>query len=716
MTWVISPTLTNEANWGFTKNNINIFEVGNVLRRKTSGVNLPLLYPSAVQDDYIPNATFNGSHLANSPTFVSNDAPFVNYNTSIDISDNVTKIWRSHAIKFGLFMQRSRKDQTSFSDNNGSYNFGDTTSNPLDTGYGYSNAILGVFQTMDQSSAYINGKYRYWNIEGFVQDTWKITPRITLDYGLRISWYQPQYDSSLQASTFVLSAWDPAKAPRLYQPTLVNGTRMAIDPATGKTLPAYDIGLEVPGTGDPFNGVLQAGKGINKYLQNNPGAQWGPRFGIAWDVTGKQNLVIRTGGGIYYDRFQGNRIFDFVRNPPETVQPTLQYGFAQDINPNNILLAPPNLYAADSSGKVPTTYNYQFSIQYKLPWSMVADTAYVGSQGRHLQDNRNINPVPYGAYFQPQNQDPTLVAANPTALAGNNALLSQFLRPLVGFGQIALYESAATSNYNALQLNLNKRFGHGLFFGAAYTWSRVMTTAQGDTTWVRADQYTKLADYGPANFDRRQVFAANYVYNVPRLKGGNMFTHALTDGWQISGVAQISTGSPFTPSFSISGASSSNITGNTLASGNTQEQARLAMVPGCDPYTHSGDPFNRLNAACFQAPRPGSLGLESGINNLYAPGLINFDLALQKEFAVKERVRFQFRVDAFNIFNHANFTGLNTTLNFTAYPNPVLANNATPYNAAGQLVNVTGFGSVTVPAPGNPGSSRILQTLIRIQF
>ena len=119
---------------------------------------------------------------------------------------------------------------------------------------------------------------------------------------------------------------------------------------------------------------------------------------------------------------------------------------------------------------------------------------------------------------------------------------------------------------------------------------------------------------------------------------------------------------------------------------------------------------------------PAAWGLESGINFWYVPGLIDFDMSLQKEFAVKERVHFQFRVDAFNVFNHPNFTrdntnsGLNTTLNFTAYPNPVLANNATPYNAAGQFVNVTGFGAVTVPTPGFLGSARILQTLIRISF
>ncbi len=232
-----------------------------------------------------------------------------------------------------------------------------------------------------------------------------------------------------------------------------------------------------------------------------------------------------------------------------------------------------------------------------------------------------MNPVPYGADCLPQNQDPTLVAASPNALLGNNALLSQFLRPLRGFGQIALYESAATSNYNGLQLQLNRRFGSGLFFGVSYTWSRAMTTAQADTTWVRADQYTRQAEYSPANFDRRQVFAANYVYTLPRIAAGNAFTHALTNGWQLSGVTLISTGSPFTPGFSISGAGSANITGNVTASGNTQENARLVMVAGCDPYTHSSGPFNRLNAACFFAPKPGSLGLESGINPLYAPGL-----------------------------------------------------------------------------------------------
>jgi hypothetical protein len=716
-TYVINPTMTDEFNMGMTKNTINIFESGNVLTRTASGVTLPLLYPNAVQNDYIPQINVGGTHLANSPSFGTADAPFVNFNTTIDISNNLTKVWGKHTLKAGVYLQRSRKNQTSFSDNNGSYNWGDTPANPFDTGYGYSNMLYGVYQTMDQSSAYINGLYRYWNVEEFIQDTWKVTSRLTFDYGLRGSWYQPQYDAGLQASTFVLADWNPAQAPRLYAPAIINGVRSAYDKTTNTVLPAYDIGLEVPGSGNPFNGICQAAKCINKYLTKDRGNQWGPRFGFAWDVTGKQNFVLRVGGGIYYDRFQGNRVFDFVRNPPETVQPTLTYGFAQNITPGNALLAPPTLFAADPTGKVPTTYNFQASLQTKLPWGMVMDTAYVGTVGRHLQDNRNLNGIPYGADFLPQNQDPTL---SPTALLGNSALQANFLRPLYGYNNVTVYESASTSNYNGLQVALNRRAANGLFLGATYTWSHTLTTASSDTTSVRIDQYTRLADYGNATFDVRQNFNLNYVYLIPSLKSSNYLAKLATAGWQLSGVTNFRTGLPFTPGFSVSGAGSVNQTGSNT------EGARIGVVAGCNPYTGSGDPFNRLNAACFFAPSPGSTGLESGQNWLYNPGLINFDMSLQKEVAVwKERTHLQFRVDAFNIFNHANFNnGLNTTLNFNGYTTnaggivtglPTITSTALGRNANGSL-NVTGFGTATSAAPGAPGGPRVLQLVARFTF
>ncbi len=747
MTYMIRPTMTNEFNIGYTNNSINIFAPNNGLGQSILGSNpLPVLYPSASQG-YLPNVGFGGNNLANSPGFGSSDAPFINYNTTIDITDSLTKVWRTHIIKAGYYMQRSRKDQTSFGAFNGSYNFGDTNgptgANPLDSGYGWANALLGVYNSFNQAQHHINGLYRYWNIEQYVQDTWKVTPRLTFDMGLRAAWYQPQYDAGLQASSFELSQFNPAQASRLYVPAVnpANNTRSAYDPVAKTYLPVNFIGLMIPGSGNTNNGICQAGTCINKYLTKDRGLQWGPRFGIAWDITGKQDLVLRTGGGIYYDRIQGNRTFDTVTNPPEAFSVTEQYGYAQQLNPATAVLSPPTAVEVDPTGKIPTTYSYQLSLQKRLPMGVILDVAYVGSQSRHQQDNRNLNWSPFGTTWTAAATDPTAgtgcigcsAALGTGRPLGSNALPQNFMSTLQGYSNINLYESAATANYNSLQVQLQRRAAKGLFLGIAYTWSKSLGTSlsggTNDNSFVRPDQYNRLANYAPTSFDRRQVLAVNYVYTIPVPESfGNKFTKLFTNGWQLSGVTIAQTGAVFTPSVSVQNSS------NPIVTGSYTEGWRPAIVPGCNPYTGWGNWTTYLNPACFVPAQVGSIGLESGINYLHGPGGLNFDMALQKEFAVIKdgKVHFQFRADAFNVFNHTIFTGVNSGLAFTPFPanssgiitgppagytSTALAVNSPAQGCSGlSCTQIGGFGSLNQSGPGAFGYSRILQLMVRVMF
>jgi hypothetical protein len=333
----------------------------------------------------------------------------------------------------------------------------------------------------------------------------------------------------------------------------------------------------------------------------------------------------------------------------------------------------------------------------------VLDTAYVGSLSRHQLDKVNLNAIPYGATFLSQNQDPTKVAANPNATLGSNAYDRDFLRPFPGYGDISIHREGSSSNYNSLQVGLNRRFSRGFQFGLAYTWGKALGVTGADGDFIRIDNLTRFANYGPvAAIDRRQTFAANYIYDVPSFFKNRKMAHAMLDGWQISGLTRFQTGAPYSVGFSIP-----NI-GNQQLTGSYTEGARIQLVG--DPVSGtSGSPYNRINASAYAPPQPGNIGLGAGVNYLTGPGINNTDLSLQKTFQVTDRRSLELRADAFNVFNHTQFSGYNTTVNFSGLVNPTVTNLF--LKPDGTINNLNGFG--TVSGARDP---RIMQLAMRFVF
>jgi len=716
----LNSTTFVEATFGYSHNSIDILpdqDDPSHFTKTALGLSaLPMIYPNAVQLDLPPRFNYGGrvgangttAGVINAPTLGSNNAPFYNFNTTKDVIGSITKLMGSHTAKAGFYYHHSLKPQSSFAANNGQISFANDASNPFDTGYPFANAITGVYQSYQQASGYFIGNYVYNNVEWYLQDNWKASRKLTLDYGVRFYYMQPQHDTLNQTANFIPEQYDASKAPRLYFPGKdAAGTRVAVDRATGQILPAVYIGRIVPGSGSIQNGVFQAGNGIEDTLYKSSGILVGPRFGFTYDFTGKSEFIVRGGGGVFYDRSQGNSVFDLLQNPPTTLQPTFNNGRLQDVNPNNVLLAPPGLVAYEHSGKIPTTYAFNVGVQTRLPGAAVLDISYVGAINRNQLQARNLNAVPYGAAFLPQNQDPTL-APNP-AVPGATALPDDFLRPYQGYGDIRIAEPVARSNYNSLQTSINRRFKEGLLLSVSYTWSKALGTVSNDNNNTltsfdtpRIDGNQDRANYGPLDFDRRHNFIGNFIWEIPKTSARGVLGQ-IANGWQFSGVYRYQSGQPYNVTVSVPGINSKNF----LGTGNTAPP-RVVLVG--DPGSgHSSDPYRQLNAAAFTIPQPGTIGLDSGRNFLTTAPTNNWDLSLSKSFYMGGVRKLEFRLDAFNALNHTQFYTLNTTLTVRSLTDPTPTN--LPYDANGNIVNPSGFGAVTAVRP-----PRTLQLQARFLF
>ena len=709
-TGVLNNTTSLELSVGSAHNSLDHYTTNQNLTlaslQTAAGAALPLLYPSAVQQDLIPEFTFGGGRIANQPYFNTGQAPFTNFNTTYDVVANLTKIIGSHATKAGFYFQSSLKPQSAFAYFNGRYQFDNSTNNPFDSGHPFANAALGIYNTFQQASSYLNPEWRYKNVEGYLQDNWRVNGRLTLDYGVRLYLMTPQWDTTLQASNFLPDNFVTANAVRLFQPAVVDGARVGYDAATGMTVNSAFIGRVVPGSGDRFQATYQGGNGIDKTLTDGNKFKVSPRLGFAYDLTGQESFVARGGFGIFYDRPQGNAVFDLITNPPGLQVSTLTWGLVSQVGTGTTAYnAPVSLNPNVYDWKIPTVYQWNFGLQMKLPAKFTLDIAYVGSESRNLLQQRQINALPYGTAYLASSQDPTRGQAcsgcsSLSPIPGANALPTDLLRPYQGYGAIRMWEFSAYSNYKALQNTITRRFSNGLMFTFNYTRSSAQGIASDDWGGARIDGRDREANYGPLSIDRPNQFVSSFVYQTPAVTDGGW--RYLTNDWQISGDYRWATGAPYAVGYNISGIGATNLTGS--------DQGARIIIVGDTGKGYSSNPYQMFNTSAFMAPGPGSNGLESPRVYMVNPPINNLDLSLSKSLPMGGKRRIEIRLDAFNAFNHTQFSGVNTTANYSGLADRTTITNL-PYNAAGDLVNKTGFGTVSgVRAP------RQLQLMTRITF
>jgi hypothetical protein len=720
-TGVLTPSMSVEMSWGRAANSLNFdLQLANLSRAAAGLSNFPLLFPGAVQADYVPDMIFannNNGRTANAGRYQTNQGPFTNENVTHDVVANLTKVWGSHASKAGFYFQSSFKPQSLFASFNSQIDFTDNNSNPFDTGFSYANAATGVFNTYTQASKFAIPEWRYKNIEWFVQDNWKASNRMTLDYGVRFYYVTPQWDTTKQASNFLPNRYDPAAAAILFTPVCVGGApcsgsnRRGMDPrlvasgalpTLGNTVDERFIGRLVPGS-NRFNGSFQAGQGIDDQLQSGAAFRVSPRIGVVYDLTGKSEFIVRGGFGVFYDRPQGNMVFNMITNAPGVLQPTLQWGQLQGLtaaagDPDPVLAMNPTAYDFTP----PMVYQWNVGVQRKLWQNIILDLAYVGSESRDQLRPTNINAVPLGATFRPENQDPTRA---PNDLAGANALPTDLLRPYKGYGNIGMLDYSGYANYHALQTGVNRRFDNGLMVSAFYVWSKALGIGSTDFQIGSpnlSEAETRRLDYSYLNFDRPHNFVANFIYQLRQVtsKRGLGF---IANDWQLSGVYRWTSGAPYAVNFSIPGIGAENLTGNDGA-------LAARIVVRCDPGSGwTGNAYAQMNASCFAPPQPGSDGAESARFFVRNPPINNLDFSIAKAIAGPRSLKFEVRLDIFNALNHTQFTGVNATANFQSLTDRTITN--LPFDSTGSLVNQNGFGTINGVAP-----PRTLQLVTRVTF
>jgi hypothetical protein len=622
-TWLPTPTIVNEFRVNASWASQHIPPYGNTWERTTYGFQFKPLYVGNDPWDAngIPDVAVNGYANFKGPNF-----SLFSPSTDIQVADTVTWVHAQHVVKAGFAMIRDRVDQNGRSSVTGNVTF-QTSGSTNTTGNAVADMLLGNFYNFSEASSDPVGFFRFSQPGAFVQDSWKVSNRLSLELGLRWENLGPIYTQANNMVNFVPALFNPANAVQINS-----------------------SGSLVPNVGNPYNGLVLPGSGVptdqrgrvpgstTAYFQSFPtGGPRGfynsqnvfmPRIGFAYALTPK--TVVRGGYGTYYTRAEGNIIFSQLNIPPIT-QNTQLYNANLGNPAGGSTLAAPLANINALNPKLTNGYAQQFSlsVQRQIAKGVVAEVAYVGNLGRHLLRAPDINQIPF-----------LLFSANaqlPTAQQQPQAAL----RPYAGYSSIFQYNSDSTMNYHGLQTYVSKRAG-SLFLTASYTFAKALgdTSGEGDNPENYLDRHF---NYGPTSFDRRHVFIATYVWSLPRLQNWNPILRNVMGSWMLNGIVRLQTGQYY------------SITGSTA------EGTRRADYNGAALYPANQGPNSWFNTAAFTAAPVSRLG-SAGTGMVEGPPLHVFNLSLAKNFHYKERMALKYQIDFFNAINTANFSGLGTTV------------------------------------------------------
>lgn len=658
LTHVFSPTMTNEVIFAYTFVGFpNVFANPSKVDRKSVNFNYAGLFNNGVAQ--IPS--FGGNGGAGEAALIFNPGGFEAGGVSSGLyankympsaSDTLTKVWATHTLKTGFFYEWIRNAQPANNNTNGYMQFIPSSNAAFTYGNAYADMLTGNMSQYQESNFNRINDISYNTIEGFVQDSWKVTPRLTLELGLRMTHFSPWTDDE----GYGYSIFDRTK----YQ----NAACAAAPTFCGFDWHARNSA--VPLTGFPSRSLF-----------------WQPRFGLAYDITGSGNTVFRGGWGrFYYHSGQFTSGLDASAGAESvTLNPTNignQRLLARNLASIPFTATPAAPSAVDSrDNKQPYTDSYSATISQRLPWASLLEVAYVGNQSHDLQNSSgagaNINLVPVGAMF---------AAANPAQANANT------YRPIQGYGDINLTTHNLYANYNALQVTWARQKGR-YTIQLNYAFQKAMgivSTNGANISQATLDPFNLGNQYGVQAGNRTHVFNAAYSIELPHPIRNNKLLGGLINGWQLSGVTGIQSGANLTYNSGTSANFNMQLNGailpgtqnvvnpsgnNGIAIGNQSilgtNAIQLNPILTCDP-TKNLKAHQYINGSCFAVPTQVGVNGPTLLPAIYGPSYFNSDLGIFKNFPIHESMKLQFRIQAYNFLNHPLWSfpnSNNLTLQFT---------------------------------------------------